>query len=368
MDSSKRLFVVRSSDGGQNFSAPVRVDFIGDSLSRFGTVATDATGNPIVAFMKFNSSFGDAKYVVAKSNDQGLSFMPDTKASGFTGGEVCDCCPGALVNSGNKTIMLYRNNLSNVRTIWAGISNDNGSSFNSGVEVDNTNWMVNTCPSSGPDGVVIGDTLYSVFRSSASGSRVYFSKTNIATNQLVSSNLFIPNFTGLTSQDFPRIASSGNAAAVAWRQLSGGIARGVVSFSSNIQEGFSDGFDTVAAANVTNIDVAMKDDAIHVVWQNDANGTVMYNKGTNVPSGINEVFNASYVEIYPNPASENITADVKDVTSCEFVDLSGKHIVVRPLYSNGRLRVSVKELSAGLYTVILTDKKGQTYYSKLRIK
>jgi hypothetical protein len=367
-DSSKRIFLVRSFDGGQNFSAPVRVDFIGDSLSRFGTVTTDASGNPIVAYMKFNASFGDPRYVVTRSHDYGLSFMPDTKASGFTGGETCDCCPGELINAGSRTIMLYRNNLNNIRTIWAGISNNNGSSFTSGVEVDNTSWMSMTCPSSGPDGVVIGDTLYSVFRSSASGVRVYFSKTDITTGQLISSGLFIPNFTGLTSQDYPRITNNGNAAAVAWKQVSAGSARGVVSFTGNIQAGFNSGFDTVATGSVTNIDLAMKDGEIHVVWQNDANGTVMYSKGTYGPASVREVSNASHVDVYPNPASDYFTASLKDVVSCTLADVSGKLIVLSPSYNNGQLHVSVNHLPAGIYTVKLTDKKGQQYYSKLTVK
>jgi len=171
-DTSKHIYIVRSFNGGQNFSSPIRVEYIADSVSRFPTVTTDATGNPIVAFMKFNSSFMDSRWVVVKSNDYGTTFSTDVKASGWgSSAEVCDCCPGAIVSSANKTAMLYRDNNSNIRDIWTGISNNNATSFPSGFEVDNNNWMVMSCPSSGPDGVIIGDTLYSTFMSSGSGNR-----------------------------------------------------------------------------------------------------------------------------------------------------------------------------------------------------
>ena len=70
-DTSSHIYIVHSSDGGINFSAPVKVDNIGDSIARFPTVTVDDAGNPIVGFMKFNSTFGDARWVVTKSIDFG---------------------------------------------------------------------------------------------------------------------------------------------------------------------------------------------------------------------------------------------------------------------------------------------------------
>lgn len=151
---TNRIFIFTSFNGGVTFNTPVEIGFIADSISRFPTVTTDATGNPIVAYMKFNSSFMDSRWVVAKSNDYGSTFSTDVKASGWgSSAEVCDCCPGAIVSLGNKSAMIYRDNNSNIRDIWTGISNNNATSFPSGFEVDNNNWMVMSCPSSGPDGV-----------------------------------------------------------------------------------------------------------------------------------------------------------------------------------------------------------------------
>jgi hypothetical protein len=162
-DTSSHIQLLRSFDGGQNFSGPFQVDQIGDSISRFPTVTTDEIGNPIVAFMKFDPTFGSARWAVSRSTDFGTSFTTDVKASGWSSvtSTVCDCCPGAIVYSGNVAAMLYRDNNSNIRDTWAGISNDGATTFTEGLNVDQNSWMLMMCPATGPDGLISGDTLYS---------------------------------------------------------------------------------------------------------------------------------------------------------------------------------------------------------------
>src|SRR6185436_20090502 len=73
-DTSSHIYMVHSYDGGMTFSSPVQVDNIADSVSRFPTVTTDEDGNPIIAFMKFNSLFLDSRWAVTKSPDYGNTF------------------------------------------------------------------------------------------------------------------------------------------------------------------------------------------------------------------------------------------------------------------------------------------------------
>src|SRR6185295_4545046 len=150
-DTDHPIYIATSFDGGTTFSDPVQVDFIADSISRFPTVAIDASGNPIVGFMKFNSSFSDSRWAVTKSSDYGNTFSTDIKASGWSGGgaTVCDCCTGSITVSGNIVCMLYRDNLSSIRDMWAGISTDGGDSFTEGIGIDQGNWILLSCPSSG---------------------------------------------------------------------------------------------------------------------------------------------------------------------------------------------------------------------------
>lgn len=217
------IYIVHSYDGGLDFSDPVRVDAIADSISRFPTVGLDSLGNPLVAFMKFNPNWTKARYVVAKSNDFGLNFELDTKASGYAGGDVCDCCPATITSSRNTIALMYRDNWNNLRTSWAGISRDGGLSFPQGIEVDDTNWMINSCPASGPDAAIVGDYLFSVFMSAAGGKTLcYRSRTNLEAMEMETTEPLTGLIAGLSNQNFPRITASGNAAAIVWTQVVNG--------------------------------------------------------------------------------------------------------------------------------------------------
>ncbi|MBC7383261.1 MAG: T9SS type A sorting domain-containing protein [Bacteroidia bacterium] len=307
---TNHIYLIRSFNGGISFFAPVRIDLIADSISRFPAVTVDATGNPMVAFMKFNSSFLDSRWVVTKSIDYGISFSPDIKASGWSGAkaEVCDCCPGAIISDGNVTSMLYRDNLSNKRDIWTGISTNNNVSFSDGFATDNSNWMLMSCPSSGPDGVIIGDTLYTVFLSGAGGkNKNYISKSSVSENKLKSISPLTGSITGLTQQNFPRIASDGIAAAIVWKQTVNGNDQLPLLFTNNIAKGFTV-YDTVDLNDITNADVAVNKGNIFVVWEDDNSGTVKFRQGTykyvttGIPAQVTDPVTS--INVFPNPVND----------------------------------------------------------------
>lgn len=350
---TNRIFIFTSFNGGNSFNTPVELGFIADSISRFPTVTTDATGNPIVAYMKFNNSFMDSRWVVSKSNDLGNTFLTDVKASGWgNSAEVCDCCPGAIVSDGNKTAMLYRDNNSNIRDIWTGISNNNAATFSSGFELDNNNWMVMSCPSSGPDGVIIGDTLYSTFMSMGSGaSRSYFSKSSISSGVVSSMSNLTGSIAGLSQQNYPRIATDGTAMAIVWKQIVSSMSQLPILFTNDIANGFQTAYDTVDLDNITNADISMSNGKLFVVWQDDVSGTVKYRMGTYNQSnvGINET-NAVSFSLYPNPASSTLTLQSNvDMQNAEVkvFNLIGETILTQNKISNSTL--NIEELNKGIY-------------------
>lgn len=312
---TNRIFIFTSFNGGISFNLPVELGIIADSISRFPTVTTDAIGNPIVAFMKFNPSFGDSRWVISSSTDYGSTFSTDVKASGWgNSAEVCDCCPGALIMAGDTCTMLYRNNNNNIRDCWAGISTDHSTSFGSGFALENNNWMLNSCPSTGPDGVIVGDSLYSVFMNGASGNyRNYFSKSSLSNGTLGTvSNLTGP-ITGLSQQNYPRIAVNGNAMAIVWKQTVSGSAQLPILFTNNIANGFPSVYDTVDLADVTNADVAISNDKVYVVWEDDNSGTVKYRSGsyTQINTSIN-ITETKNISIYPNPITSELSIEFPD--------------------------------------------------------
>lgn len=361
-DTASHIYIVKSFNGGKTFSSPMQVDNIADSISRFPTVTCDATGNPIVAFMKFNSSFLNSRWVVTKSTDFGNTFSVDYKASGWgNSAEVCDCCPGALVSEGNICAMLYRDNNANIRDSWAGISTNNASTFTSGFALENNKWMLMACPSSGPDGVIIGDTLYSTFMNGASGySRTYLSKSSISTGAFNSLITLTGPIAGLSQQNYPRIASDGTAMAIVWKQTVSGMAQLPILFTNDIANGFPATYDTVDLADITNADVALKNGKIFVVWEDDNSGTVKYRSGTYAPSttdidGVTE----SHFSFYPNPTNDFFTITSPDNTtfSVNILNTSGEKIISSP-YNLQHSQFNLSHYPSGLYFIqINTDKE-----------
>ena len=353
-----KIYVVHSYNGGANFSTPVQVDFIADSVSRFPTVTVDDAGNPIIGFMKFNSTFGDSRWVVAKSTDFGNTFSTDVKASGFSGGEICDCCPGQLVSAGSTVAILYRDNLNNIRDTWSGISVDGANSFNSGINLDQNNWMLMSCPSTGPDGILIGDTLYSTFMSLGSGDDlIYWSKASISNSQCSGSTALTGMFTGLTQQNYPRMANYNNTAAIVWKQLVSGTSQLGIYFTENIHNGFPINYDTVATGNVnevSNTDVAISNGKVHVVWQDNVSGTVKYRIGTYTVAGsIKVVSDNSLLTVFPNPAGDFINLNSEKIPGYfgySILDVTGKEVMNAKLNSSDSPReINVSSLCDGVY-------------------
>ena len=366
-------FLVHSYDGGSTFSMPMRIDNIDTSLSRFPIVTTTSTGNPLVAFMKFNSMFNDAKYVVSKSTDYGNTFSADALASG-TAGDVCDCCPATIVSSGSKAIMLFRNNLSNIRDIWAGVSSDGGSTFSGTMSVDNTNWMITSCPASGPDGFVIGDSIYTVFRSSGTGTaKVYLSKSSISGMVSTSTTAITGSASGITAQDYPRIANAGNAATVVWKQTSGGMNMICRAFTNDIMHGFTT-FDTLAmGSGLMNADVAMTPGAIHIAYEDDNTGKLQYVKGTyTVPStSVATVVTKERIDLYPNPANESFSVNLNKINTISYsylTDVTGKRVDLKASIKNDKATFSLTGIAKGNYYFVLGDETGKVYYSKLVVQ
>lgn len=354
---SSHIYQVKSFNGGASFSAPSRIENIGDSVSRFPTITTNATGNPIIAFMKFNKSFLESRWVATKSNDYGNTFSIDKKTSGWgNSSEVCDCCPGAIVSEGSNCAVLYRDNNANIRDNWTGISTDGGASYKTGFALENNNWMLNSCPASGPDGVMIGDTLYSTFMNGGSGNyRNYFSKSAISTGAILSITTLTGTIAGLSQQNFPRIASDGNAMAIVWKQIVSNEAQLPILFTNNISKGFPTSYDTVDLASITNADVSLSKGNIFVIWEDNSSGTVKCRFGNyaDASASINEVYSTNFA-IFPNPTANELnifSSDNKNFTLNLFNSL-GENIFTSPIQSNLILDTSI--FAGGLYIIQLS--------------
>ena len=358
-----KAWITHSYDRGETFSTPLRLDFIGDSLARFPAVTTDDEGHPVVAYMKFNSSFGAAQWVAMRSYDFGNSFTKEVLASRWSSDEAfaCDCCPGTIVSNDETVAMLYRDNNLNIRDSWAGISTDGGETFNQGLNIDEQNWMQMSCPASGPDGVIIGDTLYSTFMNGATGKNlVYFSKTSLSTLETTGGELLTGNFAGLSQQNFPRVASYGDALGVVWKQVVSGQEQLVFKFTSDIKEGLPVAYDTLDLDKQMNVDIAMSDGKVFTVWEDYSTGTVKFRAGTfEVRTGINNNLKYEILDVFPNPSSDVwvLKGEVlKSGSKIEIYDAKGQLIdVVVNRGTGGVIEISNLKYNSGSYVVRVVD-------------
>lgn len=304
---SSHIYCIHSYDGGNTFSPPVQVEDIGENYSRFAVVTTDDAGHPIVGFMRFVGNFEEPEWVVAKSTDFGASFLPEVLASGWSGPETeaCDCCPGALATSEDNMAMIYRDNNDNLREHWAGVSTDSGDSFTGGINVDQHNWIIPACPASGPDGVIIGDTLYTTFMSGASGSsRVYFDKASIPSMNSNGGQLIDNDIPGLAQQNFPRIDKWDNAVGINWMQLVDGSYQMAMMFTDDISNGLPTTHEIIADDHVANTDVAVTAGKVFVVWEDSNSNTVKFRSATRGgTTSIGLQKEMENMNVFPNPSN-----------------------------------------------------------------
>lgn len=366
---TNRIFIIRSFNGGLTFDPPVELAFIANNFSRFPTVAIDVSGNPLVAYMKFDPSFMNSHWVVTRSSDLGNTFTPEVIASGYSGmgAEACDCCPGALVSGGSTLAMLYRDNLNDIRDIWTGISTDNGASFPSGFEADDSNWPVMSCPASGPDGVIIGDTLYTTFMSAGTGNyRTFLSRSSLGSGALITKNNLTGPIAGLSQQNYPRIAADGKAMAIVWKQTVSSLAQVALLFTTDIAAGLPSKNDTVDLANVTNTDVVLSNGNIFVIWQDDQSKTVKYRHGTYTPAVSVQRPDEPELGLYPNPAINKIRVEVPvsgHYGQIMIFDVFGKVMATGVIGEEGGATLDIGSFSPGIYFVRF-EKNGLIFTNK----
>lgn len=328
------IYAVRSTDGGATFSDTIRVDDHDSGRTFLPSVKFDVDGNPVVSYMTFDN-FADLnpQYVIAHSPNGGTSYGASVPVSTINGAEACDCCPSDLVVNGNNIALLYRNNDANIRDIFGILSTDNGQNFTASENLENLNWNLNACPSTGPQGCTLGNSLVAVSASAASGNyRVNVSTANWSDLQNPAQYPLMPPTTITGKQNYPRISASGDTVVVVWEERE---TSNPEVFCSVITDGNLAGLDdykarinTVETGIQTNPDVIVKDGFVHVVFQDAASGDVIYRKGTITDvAGIGNIVETKPV-VYPNPSSDGTFYLVGSLNNSDLklTDLSGKQI------------------------------------------
>jgi Secretion system C-terminal sorting domain len=302
--SESNAYVQRSVNGGLTFFDTVRASNIGTNKARFPAIAVNDNGKPMVMYMRMLSSWDDPRYVVAQSMN-GVSYMPDVDASYInTGNFVCDCCPPAIVTKGNTYAALYRDNNSNQRDIRCGLSTNGGASFATTQQVDFNNWMLNACPSTGPDGHFGTDTLYTVFSSAATSPMQVYINTMHITNHMSNDKKILAS---TNMQQYPRIAGALDTIGIVWEEAN------KIMFTYSVQG--TGGLSVPVSINGVDLgqnpDIAYANGKFHIVWQSNG-GYVKYRYFDMFGAiGTEDILQNSF-SIFPNPTKTTWTLQLKN--------------------------------------------------------
>ena len=361
------VYLAISKDWGNTFADTVRVSE--NALTRFPTVAIAPDGTIYVAFMVFELGDIDPHYAVTVSKDGGKTFSNEINATVMAQGETCDCCPAYLVASNIGATLFFRNNNSDLRDIWASISKDTGKTFGVTKKVDNTAWIINACPSSGPSSVANGDSFATVWMSGSTGSsRVHISNTAQTNLEVGWDAVLAPNALTNVNQNYPIIAGRFGTYGVVWEEISNG--KWFIKFVANNKSPNSLLNQNIYTVNLDSAGVSKNPHLVyangvfHITWQDNSSRKVYYRSAT--LKNFTSISNAekSSANIYPNPSKSGLfyLDDVELNSTIMVTDISGKIVMTQ----NSTLvkNVDLSPLGKGMYFISI-EKEGKVDLHKL---
>jgi len=291
---------VHSNDGGATWTEPVAMVDAATTIDHFmPCVGIDGDGNPFTG-VKVGNNSATIYEGILRSTDAGATWLPAVNASDLADGNaVCECCPSQPFFAESRYYDLVRNNNSNLRDFWL-MSSPDGETWDAAIDVDPLDWMISSCPESGPSVTgPVGDANYLVAFMSAGGtsgqSRVHVSQVDLSAgggagewmlteavtvNQFENATQNVPVLAQWNGGDEPLIA-------LAWEQntsgydvqlaLSQGTTVQLTDVAQNLTSAWSGQHRRPAIAFSTG---DAEEPILHVAWQHSTSGTVHYQRGT----------------------------------------------------------------------------------------
>ncbi|NNC84149.1 MAG: T9SS type A sorting domain-containing protein [Flavobacteriales bacterium] len=360
------IYITHSGDNGLTWDDPVAA-FVPPQGRRatIPTVAVDADGQPLVAYVNTNAQEGDAHYGLVRSSDFGASFSAEAWVNEIAAGEeVCECCNGDIAVSPNGDIYVaFRNNDANLRDIWVARSTDGGLSFSEAYDMDETDWVSGVCPSNGPHLLAEDGAVHAAFFSASSswGSGVYFSSLDPLLGNVSSTLTLPPAQEESSQQNRPRIAGSGDTLGVVWQESYNGSLEIGMSFSTTGISGLGSdqGLLTELSGSQRYPDMLFHDGKFHVVYEDVSSGTVLYQAVHPGLVGMEE--EQLSFSIFPNPVRDELNYQMMTQGPIElqiFDALSRSCGAYSGLTGSGTLNLNT--LTPGFYHLRVHTENGET--------
>lgn len=355
-----KIYSLRSLDGGLTFSDTIRVDNHPLGHAWLPSLDIDENSNPSVVYMAHDANGMNPGYNVVHSINKGLSYQNEMEVTLPIPQEACDCCPAEYVIKGNQHALLYRNNDANIRDIYAVYSDDDGANYSSYVNVNDLNWALNSCPSTGPHGIFNNGNLLTASASAASGKyRAYLSETATSPSLVLQSQTMMTppgNING--AQNYPRISGKNDTIVMIWQESSpsnNDIFAGIT-VSGSIQElvGSKAIVNDSTMGSQSNPDIIYANGKIHCVFQDAISGKVIYKRGILSMNSISQVPKQDLI-VFPNPLSTSITIKSNLLTSSYTIYNALGGIVQTGILTSLQTEVDLSALPNGTYQLTIGE-------------
>jgi hypothetical protein len=355
------IFLSASTDGGQQFSAPIAAQVpLPGVYSGLSAVTVDAAGNPVVCYIK--SQNDSAIYEVRRSLDGGNTFKHASTANALVPGrKVCECCTADLLASGDSIWLLFRNNNHNIRDIWISRTVDTSDLFTDTRDVDDTDWQINVCPISGPSMTRAGNSIVSCWTSGAIGKyRIYLRSVDAAT-MVAGTQYEMPIETGnIETQNQAQIAAAGDTIGVVFQRNGREL---VFHYAIDGLPSLLTQSQTIAISGhkLQYPHLIFQHGVFYLVYVDQTSGKVLYQRGVLTSNTlIEEAANPAF-RFYPNPVVnsdlivENTTGQL---AALQLVNMLGQ-IVGRQVCTGERTTIPMQTLPTGVYFLVGRNAEGQ---------
>lgn len=369
-DFDQGIYLARSDDGGATWQSPVTVfatpPGMGNTLP---AIATDAAGNPIVTFLLQTASETDAHVELARSPDGGLTFSDYTNAgapAGNNSGQACECCNQDILTAGADTVYVaFRANRNNLRDMWVTRSTDNAGTFTTACDVDAQDWVISSCPTSGPRlARMSGDSLLSVWMSKGSGLTRVYASTLHGGSMVKGSEFEMPASSpaAIFNQNHPDVAGSNDTIAMVWEETGfpGTGQDMVIAFSTTGAGGLSTNLGVQPETGTQKVpQLIYAGGVFHLIYTNGVQG-LLYRQGTVVaPSATGEaVPEKDRLRVWPNPAGATLFFETGAVMPenalVRIFDAAGLLVLEKQMATSGlKGQIETRSLQSGMYSIMV---------------
>lgn len=364
----KGIYLARSTNRGDSFEPPVPVyKSNAGPLVTLPSVAVTPQGVVLVSYLFELANETNAVYHLARSTDGGKTFSQPVVASTPAGGDyVCECCPSDMLCQGDSVWLAFRNlQPGNIRDIWVSASTDQGASFSTALDVDDTDWVQSVCPSSAPRILSTGDSLVTVWMSRGSGiTRVHGNATALSDSSAGPGFTF--EFSGTNgTQNHPDIAGQADTIGVVWEEsgIPGNATELIFAFSAQGTQGLPD-----QIRNLTNAPGSQKSPALayrngtfHLIYADVLSARVWYRQGVVTTTNATTTADAlPQLSVSPNPATSLIRLRWSGTTDTKNFQLTDAYGRVCRRWEDVRpgQQLSVAGIPPGLYNLQYREKYG----------